>query len=64
MADERMNTCSHPGMPEPKFDREKAKTMTSDEVRRIYPRLHYACPACKSNVIGYASFEHYLMGDW
>ena len=35
------------------------------EVRRRWPRMHGACPkGCGFNGIAYASFKHYIAGDW
>lgn len=48
----------------PEFDLEMAKGMTSDEVRQRFPRFNGRCPECGSQMIIYASFEHYLSGDW
>ena len=47
------------------LDSEEAKTMNENEVRAKFPRLHGLCPkGCGYNGIGYASMEHYVMGDW
>lgn len=58
------NACKHPGMPILEFDAELARTLPSREVRRLFPRGNYHCPECKCSVIQYASFEHYIAGDW
>lgn len=35
------------------------------EVRKRWPRLFGVCPrGCGYNGIAYASYEHYLSGDW
>lgn len=35
------------------------------EVRKRFPRLHGVCPkGCGFTGIAYASFEHYIYGDW
>jgi len=37
----------------------------SEEVRRRWPRMHGVCPkGCGYVGIAYASYEHYIMGDW
>ena len=42
-----------------------AKSLSTDEVRKRYPRLSGLCPkGCGFNGIAYASFMHYLLGDW
>jgi hypothetical protein len=46
------------------FDEELAKTMTSDEVRKTYPRFFGLCASCGYKGISYASFAHYIYGDW
>ena len=48
----------------PEFNSEEAKNLDSYEVRKKYPRFMGACPDCGSQVIYYASAEHYIMGDW
>jgi hypothetical protein len=37
--------------------------MPADEVRRLYPRFHGIC-RCGYRGIAYASFQHYVAGDW
>jgi hypothetical protein len=49
------------------FDEKKAKEqyMTSEEVRKRWPRLFGKCPkGCGFEGIGYASYAHYIYGDW
>lgn len=47
------------------FDAERAKGMTAAEVQRAFPRLWGPCPkGCGFDGIGYASFAHYIAGDW
>jgi hypothetical protein len=47
------------------FDLEAAATMHVYEVRMKFPRLDGPCPkGCGFTGIGYASFEHYISGDW
>jgi hypothetical protein len=58
------NACQHPGMKLPLFDSKAAKNMTASEVRKFFPRGNYNCPVCKQSVINYASFQHYIAGDW
>lgn len=42
-----------------------AGSPASREVRKRWPRLDGACPkGCGFSGIGYASYMHYLMGDW
>jgi hypothetical protein len=56
--------CQHPNADWPEFDAEAARTMTSDEVQRRFPRKRVTCPDCGESFIAYASFEHYIAGDW
>lgn len=56
--------CKHPKLPKVEFDEEKAKNMTPDEVRKAYPRGWDTCPDCHQQLIRYASFMHYIAGDW
>lgn len=34
------------------------------QVRHKYPRFDGYCPDCGQHIIMYASFEHYIAGDW
>jgi hypothetical protein len=37
----------------------------ASEIRRRWPRLHGNCPkGCGFHGIAYASYEHYIAGDW
>lgn len=53
---------------DPKMDPAVAFIMgpsNSGEVRKRWPRLSGPCPkGCGFNGIAYASYEHYIMGDW
>ena len=43
----------------------RAKNMSADEVRARWPRGWGPCPKrCGFTGIAYASYEHYLWGDW
>lgn len=53
-------TCSHPDV---RFDSMCAKGLSSSEVRRLWPRGSH-CKHCGFRGIIYASYEHYLRGDW
>lgn len=55
--------CEHKNLPV-KFDSDAAKNMSDAEVRKHFPRFYGACPDCGQVMIGYASFEHYIAGDW
>jgi len=55
--------CKHEAVL-PQFDWETAQTMTPTEVRKKFPRFHGVCPGCNEQVVVYASYEHYLSGDW
>jgi hypothetical protein len=45
--------------------RELAAAQASVEVRKRWPRLRGECPkGCGFRGIAYASYAHYLMGDW
>ena len=59
-----VDQCDHPKLTLPDFNEEKAIKMTSDEVRQHYPRKTEKCPDCGAPVIMYASFMHYICGDW
>lgn len=55
--------CELPIVP---FDEETAKQekLSSTEVKRRWPRGHYTCPDCGISTIVYASYAHYIWGDW
>ena len=47
------------------FDEDAAKNLGANVVRRRWPRLDGSCPkACGYIGVAYASFAHYVMGDW
>lgn len=46
------------------FDEEAAKGLTSEEVRKRWPRKKVNCQQCGFSGIEYASYLHYLSGDW
>lgn len=55
------STCDH----DVTFDEKEAKGLDAYEVRRRWPRLTGVCPkGCGYNGIAYASYLHYLSGDW
>lgn len=56
--------CGHGDHPVAPFDAEAAKGLSADEVRRRWPRVDDRCPVCGGMTIVYASFEHFLSGDW
>jgi len=56
--------CDHPNLPAVPFDPIAAKGLTADEVRKRWPRLALTCPDCGMEMCCYASFEHYVSGDW
>lgn len=46
------------------FDAAAAAGLDSLEVRRRWPRFAGICSKCGYSGIYYASYEHYLCGDW
>lgn len=49
----------------PAFDLKEAEQLKdSFAVRKRFPRFWGVCAECGSSVIAYASYEHYIMGDW
>lgn len=47
------------------FDYETAKNLDANQVRKRWPRLMGPCPkGCGFDGIGYASYAHYICGDW
>ena len=46
------------------YDAEAAKGLDEFEIRRRFPRFSGNCPDCGVQLIKYASYEHYIMGDW
>jgi hypothetical protein len=55
--------CAHPNLPV-RYDSEQARGLSAHEVRERFPRFYGPCPDCGEVMIGYASFEHYIAGDW
>ena len=56
--------CVHPDIPQPAFSWDKAQKMTVHEVRATYPRVNWTCEHCGGYGVSYASFEHYIAGDY
>lgn len=47
------------------FDEEAAKGLDAYEVRKRWPRHYGVCPrGCGFTGIAYASYMHYISGDW
>lgn len=46
------------------FDERECIDKDRDYVRKHYPRFYGECPDCGASIIRYASFLHYIMGDW
>lgn len=59
-------TCPHTAAAaQVTFDAEAAKDISDAyEIRRRWPRFMGECPDCGGNVIVYASYAHYIAGDW
>lgn len=56
-------TCEHPKCT-PKFDADAAKGLDPVEIRKRWPRFSGECPDCLQRLISYASWMHYIAGDW
>jgi hypothetical protein len=57
-------TCTHPKCV-PHFNEDDAKAMKNwREVRKAFPRFEGKCPDCGVQLIAYASYAHYVYGDW
>lgn len=47
------------------LDNVKRLSLQSQDIKTLYPRLCGTCPlGCGYNGIAYASYEHYIYGDW
>ena len=46
------------------FDEETARGLDEYEVRRRWPRKTARCLQCGASTICYASYMHYIAGDW
>ena len=55
--------CDH-SICTPTFDEEAANGLSKYEIRRRWPRFCGKCAKCGERVIAYASWAHYVMGDW
>lgn len=55
--------CEHASVM-PAFDEEAARGLDVYEIRRRWPRFFGRCPDCQTDLILYASFAHYVYGDW
>lgn len=56
--------CTHVKCTPEYDDAEAQKINDAWEIRKRFPRFWGTCPDCSQQVICYASFEHYIMGDW
>ena len=48
----------------PAFDEDAARDLDAHEVRKRWPRFFGRCAGCGEQVILYASWAHYIGGDW
>ena len=55
-------TCQH-DRASPTFDEDAARDLSAREVRKRWPRWSY-CPLCGTRITLYASYAHYIAGDW
>lgn len=65
--DPSVPTCTHAGVLDealPAFDSAAAASLDAAEVRKRWPREDRVCPKCGACCITYASYEHYIAGDW
>ena len=53
-------TCNH-GIT---FAMDEAEGLSAAEVRKRWPRFDGTCEQCGFYGVAYASFGHYVMGDW
>ena len=59
----KVESCTHGVV----FDLENVKrlSLSSRDIKTLYPRLSGVCPlGCGYNGIAYASYEHFVYGDW
>ena len=59
----REEACTHFRI-RPKFDEMASIGLSPAEVRKRWPRGYGECPDCGVSVIWYASYMHYIAGDW
>lgn len=55
--------CKHPRC-QVYFDYDRAMKMTVEEIHKEFPRFCGTCPDCGWYGVLYASYEHYIAGDW
>lgn len=48
----------------PIFKQEECNGLSTSEVREKFPRKWLNCTKCHQPTLHYASFEHYIYGDW
>jgi hypothetical protein len=64
LEEELQDACKHEKCT-PEYDHEEAiKINDAWEIKKRFPRFSGQCPDCGACVIMYASFDHYIMGDW
>lgn len=59
-----MVECDHEFEDEVVFDLDAARNLSSEEVRKRWPRKFSRCKHCSLMVMRYASPEHFVYGDW
>ncbi len=63
MISESSVECDHAAVM-PTVTDDELNGLSVDEVRERHPRFMGECPECGMALIAYASFRHYLAGDW
>ncbi len=63
MSDGSKCSCDGRSLPVVEFDEEAARGLSASEVRKRWPRFQGHC-LCGVSHICYASWMHYVMGDW
>jgi len=48
----------------PKFNKKAAKNLSVADIRKRWPRYFGKCSECNEGVILYASWAHFVYGDW
>jgi len=63
MGDSDDAECAHDGA-RVDFDIDAARGLSPQAVRKQWPRFFGTCPDCGCSLIKYASYAHYIAGDW
>lgn len=61
---ETVCACGHPFAEPPPIFPTDYTGLSVQEIREKYPRVTSTCASCGTTTVRYASYLHYIAGDW